>query len=331
MTQPPQDGTPPDRTREVRLPPVPGRPPVPGQPAVPDQPTDRLAGGPPEQRDPTLRLGGPPPPQQPPTGQPPYGQPPYGQPPAWGQQPPYGPPGAPGYGPPQYGPPAGPGGPGYGGPGYGGPGYGGPGYGGPGYGAPQPPRRRGPLIALLGTLGVLLVGGGVLAVLLLGRDDDGPSTASPGTSTTAPSSTSSPAPSSSAPAEPSGEGGFGGGAGTPTGGGGGGGQAGELNLPDSPDFAASWVQAVVDRDGEAAYADLCTDGQAQLPDAAALLADFDAFLGGQITEGSATGAAPAGDVDEVTFDVTLDTGGQVSFVVTVADEGRPTVCGYTEA
>jgi hypothetical protein len=91
------------------------------------------------------------------------------------------------------------------------------------------------------------------------------------------------------------------------------------------------VQAVVDRDGEAAYADLCTDGQAQLADPDALLADFDAFLGGRITEGSATGAAAAGDVDEVTFDVTLDTGAQVSFVVTVADEGRPTVCGYAQA
>jgi hypothetical protein len=179
-------------------------------------------------------------------------------------------------------------------------------------------------------LGVLLVGGGVLAVLLLDRDDDTPA-ASPGTSTSAPPPSSSPAPSSSA--DPSGEGGFGGGAGTSTGGGGGGGggQTGELNLPDSPEFAASWVQAVVDRDGEAAHADLCADGQAQLPDAAALLADFDAFLGGRITEGSATGAAPAGDVDEVTFDVTLDTGSQVSFVITVADEGRPTVCGYTEA
>jgi hypothetical protein len=91
------------------------------------------------------------------------------------------------------------------------------------------------------------------------------------------------------------------------------------------------VEALADRDAEAAYADLCADGQAQLPDAAALLADFDAFLGGQITEGSLTGAAAAGDVDEVTFDVTLDTGSQVSFVITVADEGRPTVCGYTEA
>jgi hypothetical protein len=178
-------------------------------------------------------------------------------------------------------------------------------------------------------LGVLLVGGGVLAVLLLDRDDDTPA-ASPGTSTSAPPPSSPPAPSSSA--DPSGEGGFGGGADTSTGGGGGGGgQTGELNLPDSPEFAASWVQAVVDRDGEAAHADLCADGQAQLPDAAALLADFDAFLGGRITEGSATGAAPAGDVDEVTFDVTLDTGSQVSFVITVADEGRPTVCGYTEA
>ncbi|SNS05850.1 hypothetical protein SAMN04488107_1103 [Geodermatophilus saharensis] len=326
MTQPPQDGTPPDRTREARLPPVPGRPPAPGRPAVPDQPTDRLAGGPPDQRDPTLRLGGPaapgpqPPPygQQPPWGQAPYGhqpghRPPYGQQPPWGQQPPYG-------------------APGYGAPGYGAPGYGAPGHGAPGYGPPQPPRRsRGPLIALLAALGVLLVGGGVLAVLLLNRDDGGTGAAPASTSATASSSapTSSSAPSS--PAGPTGGGGFGGGAGTPTGGGGGGAGAGELNLPESPEFAAAWVQAVVNRDGETARADLCADGQAQLPDAAALLADFDAFLGGQITEGTATGAAPAGDVDEVTFDVTLDDGSQASFVVTVVDEGGPAVCGYTEA
>jgi hypothetical protein len=180
-------------------------------------------------------------------------------------------------------------------------------------------------------LGVLLVTGGVLAVLLLGRGDDGtvaaPSSGSTGASS-APSSSSPPSSAPSSPGEPSGGGGFGGGAGSPTGGGTG---TGELNLPDSPDFAASWVQALVDRDGDAAHADLCTDGQAQLPDGAALLADFDAFLGGQITDGTATGAAPAGDVDEVTFDVMLDTGSRVSFVVTVADEGRPTVCGYTEA
>jgi hypothetical protein len=172
----------------------------------------------------------------------------------------------------------------------------------------------------------------VLAVLLAGRDDDGSTAAPtgvstpPGTSSSSPPSSPSSSPSSSGPA---GEGGFGGGAGSPTGGGGG--TGGELNLPESPEFAAAWVQAIVDRDGETAHADLCADGQAQLPDAAALLADFDAFLGGQITEGSATGAAAAGDVDEVTFDVTLDTGDQVSFVVTVVDEGRPTVCGYTEA
>ena len=94
MTQPPQDGPPPDRTREVRLPPVPGRP------AVPDPPTDRLP-GPSAQRDPTLRLGGPGTPgdqarpahgQAP--GQPPSGQPPWGQPPQSGS-PGYGPPGAP--------------------------------------------------------------------------------------------------------------------------------------------------------------------------------------------------------------------------------------------
>jgi hypothetical protein len=177
-------------------------------------------------------------------------------------------------------------------------------------------------------LGVLLVGGGVLAVLLLNRDDGGaaasPTSASTSTSTST-STSSSPAPST--PADPSGGGGFGGGAGGgPTGGG-----TGELNLPESPEFAAAWVETLVGRDAEAAYADLCADGQAQIPDAAALLADFDAFLGGQIASGSVTGAAAAGDVDEVTFDVTLDTGDQVSFVVTVADEGRPTVCGYSEA
>jgi hypothetical protein len=175
--------------------------------------------------------------------------------------------------------------------------------------------------------GVRLVGGGVLAVLLLNRDDGGaaasPTSASTSTSTST-STSSSPAPST--PADPSGGGGFGGGAGGPAGGG-----TGELNLPESPEFAAAWVETLVGRDGEAAYADLCADGQAQIPDAAALLADFDAFLGGQIASGSVTGAAAAGDVDEVTFDVTLDTGDQVSFVVTVADEGRPTVCGYTEA
>ncbi|MGY1701291.1 hypothetical protein [Geodermatophilus sp. SYSU D00766] len=320
MTQPPQDGTPPDRTREARLPPVPRGP---GRPAVPDQPTDRLAGGPPEQRDPTLRLGGPAapgPPQPPPGQQPPWGQqPPYGQQPPWGQQqPPWG-----------QQPP-------YGAPGYGAPGYGGPGYGPPGYAPPQPPKRgRGPLIALLAALGVVLVGGGVLAVLLLTRDDGGSGAAPASTSASTSATTSSSAPtSSSSPsssAGPTGGGGFGGGAGAPTGGGGGGAGGGELNLPESPEFAAAWVQAVVDRDGETARADLCADGQAQLPDAAALLADFDAFLGGQITDGTATGAAPAGDVDEVTFDVTLDDGSQVSFVVTVVDEGGPAVCGYTQA
>jgi hypothetical protein len=306
MTQPPQDGTPPDRTREARLPPVPGRP------AVPDQPTDRLPGGPPEQRDPTLRLGGPVPQQPPAPGQAPWGQQsPYGQQPAWGQQPPYGQ--QPAWGPPPYGPP---GGPGQGTPGYGAPGYGAPGYGAPGYGPPpQRPRKgRGPLVALLVALGVLLT-----------RGDDGPAAAPTSRSTPAPSTTSTSSQAPSTSAGPTGEGGFGGGAGAPTGG------TGELNLPESLDFAAAWVQAVVDRDGDAAYADLCTDGQAQLADPDALLADFDAFLGGRITEGSATGAAAAGDVDQVTFDVTLDTGAQVSFVVTVADEGRPTVCGYAQA
>ena len=82
MTQPPQDGPPPDRTREVHLPPVPGRP------AVPDPPTDRLP-GPPAQRDPTLRLGSPGTPggQARPAGQASGqasgqapGQPPHGQP-----------------------------------------------------------------------------------------------------------------------------------------------------------------------------------------------------------------------------------------------------------
>jgi hypothetical protein len=90
------------------------------------------------------------------------------------------------------------------------------------------------------------------------------------------------------------------------------------------------VQSLVDRDGETAWADLCADGQAQIPDGAALLADFDAFVGGQITDGSPTEAVAAGDVDEVTFDVTLDTGSQVTFVVTVVDEGRPVVCGYAQ-
>jgi hypothetical protein len=90
------------------------------------------------------------------------------------------------------------------------------------------------------------------------------------------------------------------------------------------------VQSLVDRDGDTAYADLCADGQSQFPDGQALLADFDSFLGGQITEGSATGATAAGDVDEVTFEVTLDSGQPATFVVTVVDEGAgPAVCGYT--
>ncbi|GAB3314212.1 hypothetical protein GCM10027451_28920 [Geodermatophilus aquaeductus] len=326
MSQPPHDdGTPPpDRTREVRLPPVPPRP-------LPDPPTDRLPGAS-EQRDPTLRLGGPvqqpggPAPQQPPYGQPPYGQPGQGQPP-YGQpgqpphqQPPYG---QPQYGQPPYGQPP------YGQAPYGQPGYAQPGYGQPPYGGPGAPRKsRGPLVALLVTLAVLLVGGGVLAAVLLTRGDDG------GTTTATPTSagTSSSAPSSSSSSSsPSGEGGFGGGASTPTGGTGGGGTggAGEPVIPGSPEFAASWVQSLVDRDGDTAYADLCADGQSQFPDGQALLADFDTFLGGQITEGSATDATAAGDVDEVTFEVTLDSGEQATFVVTVVDEGGPAVCGYT--
>jgi hypothetical protein len=352
MSQPPHDdGTPPpDRTREVRLPPVPPRP-------LPDPPTDRLPGAS-EQRDPTLRLGGPvqqpggPPPQQPPHGRLPYGQPgqgqpPYGQP---GQGPQYGPPGqgqppfgqqqyaqpgqppygGPGYGRSPYGQP-GHGQPGYGQPGYGRPGYGQPGFGQSPYGAPGPaPRKgRGPLVALLVTLGVLLVGGGVLAAVLLNRDDGGGTTTATPTSAST-SSSASPSSSSSSSSSPSGEGGFGGGASTPPGGGGTGG-GGEPGIPGSPEFAASWVQSVVDRDGDTAYADLCADGQSRFPDGQALLTDFDTFLGGQITEGSATGAAAAGTGDEVTFQVTLDNGQQTTFVVTVVDEGGPAVCGYTSS
>jgi hypothetical protein len=345
MSQPPQDdGTPPpDRTREVRLPPVPPRP-------LPDPPTDRLPGSS-EERDPTLRLGGPvqqsggPAPQQPPYGQPPYGQPPYGQPqygaPTQGQ-PQYGPPGQ---GQPQYGPP-GQGQPPYGQPSYGQPGsgqgpygqgpygqgpYGQPGYGQPPYGAPGPgaPRKgRGPLVALLVTLAVLLVGGGVLAAVLLTRGDDGSApTATSSSASTSSSPSSSPSSSSPSPSS-SGDGGFGGGAATPTGGGGGAGA--QPGIPGSAEFAASWVQSVVDRDGDTAYDGLCADGRSQFPDGQALLADFDSFLGGQITEGSVTDATAAGDVDEVTFEVTLDNGQPATFVVTVVDEGAgPAVCGYT--
>ena len=175
----------------------------------------------------------------------------------------------------------------------------------------------------------------MLAVLLLTRDDGGSTAAPTSTASSTPSSTSSSTPSSTSSSAPSSsagpsddEGGFGGGASTPTGGGGGG--TGDLNLPESPEFAAAWVQSVVDRDGATAYADLCTDGQAQFAGPDALLADFDAFLGGQITQGSATDAAAAGDVDEVAFDVTLDSGAQTSFVVTVVDESGPAVCGYTQ-
>ncbi|MGR7026131.1 hypothetical protein [Geodermatophilus sp. URMC 62] len=322
MSQPPQDdGTSADRTRELHLPPVPGRP---GSPApLPDQPTDRLPG--PPDRIPTLRVdgvGGQP-------GTPGTGSFPGGPGPGPGPDPGYGPPG---YGPP--GPGYGPPGPAYGPPGYGPPGYGQPG-GGPGYGAPPPPRkRRRGLVAALAALVVLLVGAAVLAAVLLARRDAGtdvatsPSataTTSAGTSSTSAGSSSS-APQSSS-GSPSGEGGFGGGAATPTGGGGG---STTLNVPGSPEFAAGWVQSLVDQDADAAYADLCAAGQAQLPDPAALQADFETFLGGRITEGSATDAAAAGDVDEVSFEVTLEDGTPRAFVVTVVDEGgRPAVCGYT--
>jgi hypothetical protein len=184
-------------------------------------------------------------------------------------------------------------------------------------------------VALLVALAILLVGGGVLAVVLLDRGNDGGTTSATATSASTPSSAPSSAPSSSSSSSsPSGEGGFGGGASTPTGGGGTGG-GGEPGIPGSLEFAASWVQSVVDRNGDTAHADLCADGQGRFPDGQALLDDFDTFLGGQITEGSATGAAAAGDVDEVTFEVTLDSGEQAAFVVTVVDEGGPAVCGYT--
>ncbi|SFP76625.1 hypothetical protein SAMN05660464_4166 [Geodermatophilus dictyosporus] len=335
MSQPPQDdGTPADRTREVRLPPVPPRSPV------PDQPTDRMSGTPLGQRDPTLRMdgGAQQPGAAPPAtgGQPAVPNPAWARPgqpqgwgapgqagPSWGAPGPYGPPG--GHGGPGYG------GPGYGGPGYGGSGYGGPGYGGPGYGAPPPQqrRRRGPLVALLVALAVVLVGAGVLVTVLLTREDRGDTaiTAPPSTSASASPTSASPTTATPTSSSPGGGGGFGGGAGNPDGGG----SSDTLNLPESPEFAAGWVQSLVDGDAGAAYADLCTDGQDRFADPAALQGDFEAFLGGRITEGSATDAVAQDDVDQVTFDVTLETGAARSFVVTVVEEaGRPAVCGFTE-
>jgi hypothetical protein len=107
--------------------------------------------------------------------------------------------------------------------------------------------------------------------------------------------------------------------------------AGELTDPASPDFAASWVQSLVDGDGDTAFGQLCRDGQDQLQDATTLQSDFEAFVGGPIQTGSVTDAVGAEGDDYVTFDTTLEGGGQSQFAIIVVQEGGgPTVCGWID-
>jgi hypothetical protein len=154
----------------------PGQP-YPGQPN-PDVPTSVPPGYPPTQPFGTPDYG------QSQPGQPQYGQPDYGQ-PQYGQ-PDYGQPqyGQPDYGQPQYGQPQPgqpqPGQPQYGQPQYGQPQYGQPdygqqqGFGAPGFPPPAPPKKNRTLPIVLLSVAVVLVlcVGGIIAVVLVGKNAD---------------------------------------------------------------------------------------------------------------------------------------------------------------
>jgi hypothetical protein len=159
--QPYQGGQPPYQGQ-----PYPGQP-YPGQPN-PDVPTSVPPGYPPTQPYGTPDYGQSQP-GQPQYGQPQYGQPQYGQ-PEYGQ-PQYGQPqyGQPEYGQPEYGQPQ-PGQPQYGQPDYGQQ----QGFGAPGFPPPAPPKKNRTLPIVLLSVAVVLVlcVGGIIAVVLVGKNAD---------------------------------------------------------------------------------------------------------------------------------------------------------------